>query len=87
MTTQVNVEQIILDALKQKKGYVTVPYLAQISGASPEDVQAYVDQHPKNVRKSQIETDNGESLYTFNAPLSGISDAWTAFRSVNAKKY
>jgi len=80
-------EKAILDALQRAKGYVTVPYLAQVSGSAPQTVQEFVAQHPDKVRKSRIETETGESLYILNAPLSGIADAWHAFRFLNAKKF
>ena len=80
-------ENPILNALQQAKGYVTLPYLAQVTGSAPEVVQDFVAHHPDKVRKSQIETETGEPLYMFNAPLSGIVDAWSAFRLLNAKKF
>lgn len=87
MPTQQEIEQAILDALKHSKGYVTLPHLAQVSGSAPEAVQVYVASHRDKVRKSQIETESGEPLYTLNTPLSGIADAWSAFRYVNSKKF
>lgn len=80
-------EKAILEALQQAKGYVTVPYLAQISGSAPQAVEQYVAGHPEQVRKSRIETEDGQPLYMFNAPLSALADAWSAFRLLNAKKF
>jgi hypothetical protein len=86
-TAPQEIEQSILDALKHTKGYVTLPRLAEVTGSAPEVVRQYVTTHPEKVRKSQIETDSGEPLYTLNTPLSGLADAWTAFRYINTKKF
>ena len=85
--SEVNLGEIILETLDKSDGYVTVPYLSKITGSSPEIVNGYIAQHPDKIRKSKIETDAGESLYMLNKPLSGIADAWHAFRFANAKKF
>lgn len=87
MLSQQEIEKAVLGVLKNKKGYVTLPYLAQVSGSAQEAVQDYVDSHPDKVRKSNMESENGESLYTLNTALSGLADAWASFRYVNSKKF
>ncbi|MCE0523485.1 MAG: hypothetical protein LV480_11310 [Methylacidiphilales bacterium] len=87
MPTQPNFEAEIIDALKKSEGYVTVPHLAQVTGSSPQAVEGFIASHPRQVRRSLIETDDGQPLFTLNTPLSGIADAWSAFRHLNAKKF
>lgn len=87
MQLQQETENAILGALKKTKGYATLPYLAQVTGSAPEAVQDYVDSHPDKVRKSSMESENGESLYTLNTALSGLADAWASFRYINSKKF
>ncbi len=81
------VGQKIVEALGQSNGYVTVPYLAEKIGSPLPFVREYLREHPEKVRKSSIQTDSGETLYMLNTPLSGIADAWHAFRFANAKKF
>jgi hypothetical protein len=87
MPIQSNFEEGILSALKKSEGYVTIPYLAQVTGSSPQAVEGFVVEHPDRIRKSLIQTDDGKSLFCLNTPLSGIADAWSAFRYLNAKKF
>lgn len=81
------VGEIILKTLKDAESYVTVPYLSEKTGQPLDLVSEYVIQHPEQVRKSKMRTDGGEILYTLNTPLSGVADAWQAFRFANAKKF
>lgn len=87
METQNEIEQAILRSMEEERGYVTIPYLAQVTGSAPEAVQQFVHNHPEKIRESRIKTEDGNSLYTLNTPLSGIADAWAAFRFTNSKKY
>jgi hypothetical protein len=77
----------ILAALRQAKGYVTLPYLSNITGSPRPVLEQYVLSHPEKFRKSRISTDEGLPLFMQNTPMSGIADAWNSFRYVNAKKF
>lgn len=77
----------ILDAMRGVKGYVTVDHLARVTGSLEYDVETFIVENPEIIRKSRIQTDDGQSLFTLNTPLSGLADAWTAFRHVNSKKF
>jgi predicted Zn-dependent protease len=81
------VGETIVNTLKNHDGYVTINYLSEKTGSPLQTVQEYVILHPEKVRKSKIQTDSGDTLYTLNTPLSGLADAWQAFRFVNAKKF
>ena len=87
MTHLPQTEQAILDVLKQKKCYMTASHLARLSGSTPEIVEAFISANSDKIRRSQIETEAGESLYILNTPLSVITDAWAAFRYFNRIKF
>ena len=81
------IEEAIVRHLKKSGGYMTINHLSHVTGSAPQEVEQFVISHPEKIRKSQIETDDGQPLFTLNTPLSGVADAWTAFRHANAKKY
>jgi len=86
-STQSGVAEKVLHALGSTSGYFTIHRLADVTGSLAPQIEGYVETHPERVRKSWIETDDGQPLYTLNTPFSGIMDAWSAFRYLNAKKF
>jgi len=68
-------------------GYASLSYIARETGLSAEDVEALIGSHPEEVRQSLMRAENGEEVYMINTPLSSISDAWKAFRYLNAKMF
>lgn len=87
MPNQNDIAKAISEHLRKSGGYVTINHLAQVTGSAPQAVEQFVIGHPEEVRKSKIETDDGQPLFTLNTPLSGVADAWASFRHANAKKY
>lgn len=72
---------VIVPFLEGKKGsYFKVDTLHSLTGVAPQVIIATANQHPDLIRESLIKDEQGQSLYLFNAPLSGIADAWTALR-------
>ena len=86
-TAEAQIEGKLLETLKNAQGYVTIPYLSKKTDSPVESIQECLIEHPEKIRKSKMQTDSGESLYTLNTPLSGIADAWHAYRLANAKKF
>lgn len=87
MPEEQDIQSAIVDHMKKTGGYITIAHLSQVTGSAPQKIEQFIVEHPETIRKSQIETEDSQPLFTLNTPLSGIADAWNAFRHVNAKKY
>ncbi len=79
--------EAILHALSESAGYMSASRLADTTGLSVEQVRAFATANPDKVRESLMRALNGEEVYILNTPMSGLSDAWNAFRHFNAKKF
>ena len=72
---------MIVPILKEKQGtYFTLNTLHSVSGLANNVIVKTASAYPDLIRKSLIKDRQGEPLYTYNAPLSGFSDAWNAIR-------
>lgn len=80
-------EKLVFSAFQQPKwDYRTLPGIVSQTGVAPESVRAVITNHPEVFRKSIIPRKDGADLYTLNLPMSGVWDAWNAFRQLNADK-
>ena len=73
--------EIIVPILEEMKGtYFKLDTLHSLTGVEPQVIIDTASLHPNLIRESLIKDEQGQSLYIFNAPLSGVSDTWNALR-------
>lgn len=68
-------------------GYASVSSIAgQVQLATPQ-VEEFLASSDNEFAKSLVHGEDGEDVYRLKTTFGALSDSWTAFRQLNAKKF